>query len=131
MNIAHYTSLLGPKRLQCASRAARLPYPNRLLLRAGNANLTSSTQPKRLRPVVISNAATQVHVNARVRSDLIHKTRRATLSKTMQRLGLSLPSESYPLSRPGADGPEFLLNSPLQRALSEYARRSRLSLAAF
>ncbi|POM78809.1 LOW QUALITY PROTEIN: Hypothetical protein PHPALM_3620 [Phytophthora palmivora] len=91
----------------------------------------SSTQPKRLRPVVSPNAAAQMHVNARVRSDLIHKTRRATLSKTMQRLGLSLPSESYPLSRPGADGPEFLLNSPLQRALSEYARRSRLSLAAF
>ncbi|POM74216.1 Hypothetical protein PHPALM_8861 [Phytophthora palmivora] len=105
--------MLESRRLDCASRAARLPYTNQLILHAGNANLTNSAQPKRLLPIVSSNASAQMHVNARVRSDLIHKTRRATLFKTMRRLGLSLPSESYPQPRPEADGPEFLLSSPM------------------
>ncbi|KAG3088881.1 hypothetical protein PI125_g18218 [Phytophthora idaei] len=69
--------------------------------------------------------------NARARSDLHRKANVTTLSRAMAKLGIELPCDEYPLSRPGVDGPEFLLNTQLQHALSEHARRSRISLQAF
>jgi len=49
----------------------------------------------------------------------------------MSRVGVELPPDNYPLSQLGTGGPEFLLDTPLQKALSEYARRSGVSLPAF
>eukprot|EP00644_Phytophthora_capsici_P011543 jgi/Phyca11/128908/e_gw1.79.95.1 len=41
------------------------------------------------------------------------------------------PASNYPTSQEGLTGTEFLLNKPLQRALSDLARRSALPLSEF
>ncbi|KAG2790061.1 hypothetical protein PC129_g8842 [Phytophthora cactorum] len=91
----------------------------------------AATRSNQLRPVVGARTAAAMFANARARSDLHRKTNVTTLSRAMAKLGIELSRDEYPLSRPGVDGPEFLLNTPLQHAYSEYARRSRISLQAF
>ncbi|GMF64690.1 unnamed protein product [Phytophthora lilii] len=49
----------------------------------------------------------------------------------MSKRGIELPPDDYPVCRDGDAGPEFLLNKPLQHALSELARRTGTSLPAF
>ncbi|ETI38120.1 hypothetical protein F443_16067 [Phytophthora nicotianae P1569] len=44
---------------------------------------------------------------------------------------ITAPPSVYPTSRESASGSEYLLNKPLQRALSELARRSALTLPEF
>ncbi|KAG2502690.1 hypothetical protein JM16_009640 [Phytophthora kernoviae] len=94
-------------------------------------DICSSVRPMNLRPVVSPATAATIHANARVRSDLLRLAGRATLAKAMAEVGVVLPTDDFPLSLVGAAGPEFLLNKPLQHALSEYARRSGSSLPAF
>ncbi|GMF51272.1 unnamed protein product [Phytophthora fragariaefolia] len=53
--------------------------------------------------------------------------RRLSLNKA---LGLQLPTSSHPASRQSSSGTEFLLNTPLQRTLSEFARRTHMPLPA-
>ncbi|KAG2841730.1 hypothetical protein PC119_g4736 [Phytophthora cactorum] len=107
--------------VQCASSGAKSEVPR----------ADAATRPNQLRPVVGTRTAAALFANARARSDLHRKANVITLSRAMAKLGIELPCDEYPLSRPGVDGPEFLLNTPLQHALSEYARRSRISLQAF
>ncbi|RLN75296.1 hypothetical protein BBJ28_00027040, partial [Nothophytophthora sp. Chile5] len=77
------------------------------------------------------STAVKWHANARERSDLLRHIRRDTLAKAMSMRGIELPTDNYPVSRNGDAGPEFLLNEPLQHALSELARRTGASLPAF
>ncbi|KAF1773294.1 hypothetical protein GQ600_11288 [Phytophthora cactorum] len=84
----------------------------------------AATRPNQLRPVVGARTTASMFANARARSDLHRNSNVTTLSKAMAKLGIELP-------RDGVDGPEFLLNTPLQHALSEYARWSGISLQAF
>jgi hypothetical protein len=105
------------------------------LKRSGKRSADVSTCPAprehHLRPVISSKTAADTHANARTRSDLRRLMHRATLAQTMSRFGVELPPDNYPLSQLGTGGPEFLLDTPLQKALSEYARRSGVSLPAF
>ncbi|RLN44743.1 hypothetical protein BBJ28_00027123, partial [Nothophytophthora sp. Chile5] len=82
------------------------------------------------RRVVSLSTAAKWHANARERSDLLRHIRRDTLAKAMSMRGIELPTDNYPVSRNGDAGPEFLLNKPLQHALSELARRTGASLPA-
>ncbi|KAE9077545.1 hypothetical protein PF007_g24202 [Phytophthora fragariae] len=91
----------------------------------------TTPRPSHLRPVVSVTTAAMMHSNARARSDLVCATRRASLARSMMKLGITLPPDNYPLSQPGEAGPEFLLDTPLRKALSEYPRRSGASLQTF
>ncbi|GMG15583.1 unnamed protein product [Phytophthora fragariaefolia] len=83
------------------------------------------------RHVVSMSTAAKWHANARARSDLLRQIGRATLAQAMSKRGIELPPDDYPVCRDGDAGPEFLLNKPLQHALSELARRTGASLPAF
>ncbi|KAE8995176.1 hypothetical protein PR002_g19704 [Phytophthora rubi] len=67
----------------------------------------TTPRPSHLRPVVSVTTAAMMHSNARARSDLVCATRRASLARSMMKLGITLPPDNYPLSRPGEAGPEF------------------------
>ncbi|GMF40567.1 unnamed protein product [Phytophthora fragariaefolia] len=86
---------------------------------------------RQLRPVVSVKEAAAMHTNATTRRDLLRRTRRATLAQALAQVGITLPPDNHPVSRPGTAGPEFLLHTPLQKALSEFARRSGASLPTF
>ncbi|KAG6594274.1 Secreted protein [Phytophthora cinnamomi] len=111
---------------QSSSRGVKFPTEEEDRLRTGTA-----PRPSHLRPIISVNAAAAMHSNARERSNLLRVTRRATLAQAMAKLRVPLPPDNYPLSRPGVAGPEFLLDTPLRKALSEYARRSGASLPTF
>ncbi|KAG3024224.1 hypothetical protein PC121_g6332 [Phytophthora cactorum] len=49
----------------------------------------------------------------------------------MTSVGIAQPEPGYPATQESANGPVHLLNKPLQRALSELARRSASSLPEF
>ncbi|OWZ06186.1 LOW QUALITY PROTEIN: hypothetical protein PHMEG_00021592 [Phytophthora megakarya] len=72
-----------------------------------------------------------MHANAQARCNLLRKVRSATLDKCMREFGIKPPATDYPISRTGASGTEFLLNKPLQRAISELARTSGSTLSTF
>ncbi|KAG6610982.1 Secreted protein [Phytophthora cinnamomi] len=99
---------------QSSSRGVKFPTEEEDRLRTGTAQ-----RPSHLRPVISVKAAAVMHSNARERSNLLRVTRRATLAQAMAKLGVTLPPDNYPLSRPGVAGPEFLLDIPLRKALSE------------
>ncbi|GMG16751.1 unnamed protein product [Phytophthora fragariaefolia] len=86
---------------------------------------------RQLHPVVSVKEATAMHTNATTRRDLLRRTRRATLAYALARVGIMLPPDNHPVSRPGTAGPEFLLDTPLPKALSEFARKSGASLPTF
>ncbi|GMF45912.1 unnamed protein product [Phytophthora fragariaefolia] len=72
-----------------------------------------------------------MHTNATTRRGLFRWTRRATLAQALAQVGITLPPDNHPVSLPGTAEPEFLLDTPIQKALSEFARRSGASLPTF
>ncbi|GMF21047.1 unnamed protein product [Phytophthora fragariaefolia] len=100
-------------------------------LESANSHDILSQRSRQLRPVVSVKAAAAMHTNATTRRDLLRRTRRATLAQALEQVGITLPPDNHPVSRPGTARPEFLLDMPLQKALSEFARRSGASLPTF
>ncbi|KAG2762588.1 hypothetical protein PC129_g11168 [Phytophthora cactorum] len=82
------------------------------------------------RPVVSSQTA-ETYENARRWRDLNREVQLAEIPKTMTSVGIAQPEPGYPATQESANGPVHLLNKPLQRALSELARRSASSLPEF
>ncbi|OWZ14782.1 hypothetical protein PHMEG_00011682 [Phytophthora megakarya] len=80
--------------------------------------------------VISSARATRVAENAVLHATVVEKLRQLSLNKAMEWVGLQLPTSPYPVSRPSTSGTEFLLNTPLQRTLSEFVRRTQMSLPA-
>ncbi|OWZ18842.1 Secreted protein [Phytophthora megakarya] len=83
------------------------------------------------RPVMLVKVANMLHKNARCRSRLTTDIRYPTLKKCMAKYRIDLPASKFPTSHESDDDREYLLNSPMQHALSELARRSDASLQAF
>ncbi|GMF54322.1 unnamed protein product [Phytophthora fragariaefolia] len=73
--------------------------------------------------VITSARAARVTNNAVRRATGFEALRRLSLNKALGKVGLQLPT-SYPASRQSSSGTEFLLNTPLQRTLSEFVRRT-------
>ncbi|OWZ10180.1 LOW QUALITY PROTEIN: hypothetical protein PHMEG_00017011 [Phytophthora megakarya] len=101
----------------------------------GDNKLPKRNPPHRpstyLRPVISSAVADCMDKNAQDRSCLIGATRRAEMGSALQRVGLSLPKDTYPVSRKRSGATGFLLNQPLQNASSEFMRRTNPSLPSF
>jgi len=87
--------------------------------------------PRTTRRDITTARATRVTKNADRRATGFDALRRLSLSKTMGKVGLRLPTSPYPAPRQSSSGTEFLLNTPLQRTLSEFVRRTQISLPAF
>ncbi|OWZ02690.1 hypothetical protein PHMEG_00025709 [Phytophthora megakarya] len=93
--------------------------------------LVSSGNVRSLRSVVTHDTATRMHANAYNRDQLTQQARYAVLAQATAKFGVTLPRGNHPTSHCTESGTVFLLNTPLQRALSVFARRSGLPLAAF
>ncbi|OWZ06698.1 hypothetical protein PHMEG_00021017 [Phytophthora megakarya] len=76
------------------------------------------------RPVVGPTTARKMHSNANSRHEALHKIRMLTLEKAMSELNVALPISGYPTLETLPDRVKFLLNTPLQHALSDYVSRS-------
>ncbi|OWZ01550.1 hypothetical protein PHMEG_00027034, partial [Phytophthora megakarya] len=84
-----------------------------------------------LRPVVSVTVAGQLLANANAPARIFRLTRETTLTRSLQHVGLRFPTTAYAVSRDTASGREFLLNRPIKRVLSEFIRRTRMSLPEF
>ena len=59
------------------------------------------------------------------------RLRRAHVNRALQRYQLVLPSEEFPVYHDTPSGRQYTLDEPLKRVLSEFIRRSRISLVEF
>ncbi|GMF36724.1 unnamed protein product [Phytophthora fragariaefolia] len=80
--------------------------------------------------VITSARSARVTENAVRRATGFEALRRLSLNKALGKVGLQLPTTSYPASRQSSSGTEFLLNTRLQRTLSEFVRRTHMPLPA-
>ncbi|GMF33358.1 unnamed protein product [Phytophthora fragariaefolia] len=80
--------------------------------------------------VITSARAARVTENVVRRATGFEPLRRLSLNKALGKVGLQLPTSSYPASQQSSSGTELLLNTPLQRTLSEFVRRTHMPLPA-
>ncbi|GMF38998.1 unnamed protein product [Phytophthora fragariaefolia] len=80
--------------------------------------------------VITSGRAVRVTENAVRRATGFETLRRLSLNKALGKVGLRLPTSPYPASRQSSSGTEFLLNTLLQRTLSEFVCRTHMPLPA-
>nr|KAE8940744.1 hypothetical protein PF009_g9471 [Phytophthora fragariae] len=109
----------------------RLPRRGVKFPSAEEEDTRTTPRPSHLRPVVSVTTAAMMHSNARARSDLVCATRGASLARSMMKLGITLPRTITRCRDRERNGSEFLLDTSLRKALSQYARRSSASLQTF
>ncbi|KAE9098345.1 hypothetical protein PF010_g15604 [Phytophthora fragariae] len=109
----------------------RLPRRGVKFPSAEEEDTRTTPRPSHLRPVVSVTTAAMMHSNARARSDLVCATRGASLARSMMKLGITLPRTITRCRDRERNGSEFVLDTSLRKALSQYARRSSASLQTF